>query len=519
MWLRYSMCAAAVAALVAGSVVPAGASQDSTHRFSIKLVGIERDGRRTPVDAIIYGRNYIPIFTSGKPVKVPAGPAWIGTGINTTGSGGQILSTTLVLRRVTISRDATVTLDARPGKRVSFSLAVGGASDTGDNVQACVGGSFVPGAPVTVGGPPGSLYEVPVRSSDVTFGYASTWQDPAAMVLMAGQRRGGMPARPHFAARLTSMARIRLAFRAGTAVGGYSQLQLESNGSCAVQGGEAVSAGERLTQYVSAGTWEVTAYGYRSFWETTRRYSARHSYGDTFGAAVWGPGTGLNGYQPFPSVSASRLYFGQDDPIDDPLQNSSVCCDVSSITLSERHHVIKHSVMSQLGNEREFSASVPASAVYTLREISKRRVPGVKVPADILSPRVSVVWRFHAAPLPDTNPNSFIPPLSTAQFRAAGLNLQNQAPSLGTTPLTMTLSWPARQDFEIYHRHRLTEVRLQVSVNGGQSWHAVRLVRHGRSWRALVHDPASGYVSLRSTVTDSAGNRTVQTIDRAYQVG
>jgi hypothetical protein len=523
MLLRYSVSAAVAAALVAsGSVAPAApaaASQTAAaHKFRIRLVGIERDGRRTAVYATIYGRNYIPIYTSGKPVQVPAGPAWIGTGIDTTGNGNEILSTTLVLRRVTISRNATITLDARPGRHVTFALGVRGASDTGDTVQACVGGGFVPGAPITVFGSPGSLYEVPVRSGDVSLGYASSWQDPAATLLMAGQRRGGLPRTPHFAARLASMAKIRLAFRTGTAVGGYSQLDLENNNRCSIQQGYPIAAGQRLTQYVSAGSWQVTANGYRSFWQTTRRYSARRSYDDTFGAAVWGPGSGLLGYQPFPSVGAAQLYFGQDDPIDDPQQDSSVCCDVSSITLSEHHHVIKHTVMSQLGNEREFSARVPVSAMYTLKEVSRRRVPGLKVPADILSPRVSVVWRFHAAPLPDTNPNSFIPALSTAQFLARGLTMQNQARPLGTTVLTMSLSWPARQDFEIYQRHRVTAVRLQVSVNGGKSWHAVRLMRHGQSWRASVRDPASGYVSLRSTVLDS-GNSTVQTIYRAWQVG
>ena len=83
----------------------------------------------------------------------------------------------------------------------------------------------------------------------------------------------------------------------------------------------------------------------------------------------------------------------------------------------------------------------------------------------------------------------------------------------------MTLSWPARTDFQILHRHRLITVRLQVSYNDGKSWHTVSLARHGRGWTASVHDPASGYVSLRSTVIDSAGDSTVQTIDRAYQVG
>jgi hypothetical protein len=33
-----------------------------------------------------------------------------------------------------------------------------------------------------------------------------------------------------------------------------------------------------------------------------------------------------------------------------------------------------------------------------------------------------------------------------------------------------------------------------------------------------VHDPASGYVTLRSVVADSRGDRTTQTIYRAYAI-
>jgi hypothetical protein len=38
-------------------------------------------------------------------------------------------------------------------------------------------------------------------------------------------------------------------------------------------------------------------------------------------------------------------------------------------------------------------------------------------------------------------------------------------------------------------------------------------------WLATVHDPSSGYVALRSAVTDTAGNSTVQTIYQAYAIG
>lgn len=44
-------------------------------------------------------------------------------------------------------------------------------------------------------------------------------------------------------------------------------------------------------------------------------------------------------------------------------------------------------------------------------------------------------------------------------------------------------------------------------------------VKHiGPAWQASVHNPASGSVALRSGVTDSAGDRSVETVYRAYAV-
>jgi hypothetical protein len=61
-------------------------------------------------------------------------------------------------------------------------------------------------------------------------------------------------------------------------------------------------------------------------------------------------------------------------------------------------------------------------------------------------------------------------------------------------------------------------VRVLVSFNDGASWHQVAVSRHGGNWLAVVHDPGSGFVALRSIVTDSHGDSTTQTIYRAYAI-
>jgi hypothetical protein len=60
---------------------------------------------------------------------------------------------------------------------------------------------------------------------------------------------------------------------------------------------------------------------------------------------------------------------------------------------------------------------------------------------------------------------------------------------------------------------------VSASTDDGATWNKVPLTRSKTGWTAKVTAPASGYVSLRATVTDGAGNSADQTITRAYAVG
>jgi hypothetical protein len=47
----------------------------------------------------------------------------------------------------------------------------------------------------------------------------------------------------------------------------------------------------------------------------------------------------------------------------------------------------------------------------------------------------------------------------------------------------------------------------------------LHLSGHRSRWLAKVRNPDGGFVSLRSTVIDIHGNRSVETINRAYGIG
>ncbi len=108
-------------------------------------------------------------------------------------------------------------------------------------------------------------------------------------------------------------------------------------------------------------------------------------------------------------------------------------------------------------------------------------------------------------------------PVTETVYRPAGLNMDNQAPAGGHTALRITVN-RAGDEFSPAPRYRLRTVEVQMSVNGGATWRTLTLTHRGSYWLATVPDPASGYVSLRSVVTDVRGDSSVQTIYRAFAI-
>ena len=63
---------------------------------------------------------------------------------------------------------------------------------------------------------------------------------------------------------------------------------------------------------------------------------------------------------------------------------------------------------------------------------------------------------------------------------------------------------------------QLTGAALEVSFDDGVTWRNVTLTREGGTWVAGFIAPTTGFVSLRATASDSAGNKITQEIIRAY---
>ncbi|GAA3482898.1 hypothetical protein [Streptomyces yanii] len=58
---------------------------------------------------------------------------------------------------------------------------------------------------------------------------------------------------------------------------------------------------------------------------------------------------------------------------------------------------------------------------------------------------------------------------------------------------------------------------LAVSYDDGATWQRPELDRDGSGWRTALHTPKSaGFVTLRVTARDAAGNSVSQTLTRAF---
>ena len=126
-----------------------------------------------------------------------------------------------------------------------------------------------------------------------------------------------------------------------------------------------------------------------------------------------------------------------------------------------------------------------------------------------LSTRVTCAWTFRSRHVSGDTPALL--PLSAVQF-APKLNLDNAAPAGRKFSVPVTVQ---RQQGAPAASTKTLAVK--VSYDDGKTWQPVKLVKGSGGWTAeLTHPAKPGFVSLRARAVDSAGNSVEQTIIRAY---
>jgi hypothetical protein len=170
--------------------------------------------------------------------------------------------------------------------------------------------------------------------------------------------------------------------------------------------------------------------------------------------------------------------------------------------------------------------SVPAGPMTFRIDLDSTRT----APWFTLSNTIHTTWTFPSAHVPDsvTLPNPkwacvrFAPrhncaavPLPLLYYTVNGIDLTDHVAAGG----------PASTDITIYHAQGadpspITAASMDVSYDGGRTWQPATLTGSGDHWTAHYTHPSlaatDGYVAIRATAKDAAGDTVTQTVLKAY---
>ncbi len=203
-----------ISALGAGSLALAAPASARPGRVALKSVtvrAIDRNGHRAalsyPATAVALGRGQHGAEYLTNPhgvLRVPEGRYLIGADIETLGPDNQRISDTVAARAVLVSKDMTVTLDARHGHPVSVSLALSQAQAVSVGAKLCarVGQQTIPLVSAGDSIPAAEqLFAVPSASKDLRFAYGSSWLSPAGTQYNLAGASVGIPGNPRYTFR------------------------------------------------------------------------------------------------------------------------------------------------------------------------------------------------------------------------------------------------------------------------------------------------------------------------------
>lgn len=258
-----------------------------------------------------------------------------------------------------------------------------------------------------------------------------------------------------------------------------------------------------FTHYVLPGLRYVTLTG--SSWGADS-YRPGQRVTETFNAGPLAPGaveSELFGV-PASTRTGDTIRFSPGEALreQDPTRHNRIL----SPLIDERITVARNGV--QLADEAAREATVtvpPAAATYQVSYDAAVLVPGVN-----RTSRSHTEWTFGSGPGAGT---AVLPQLQVGYD--VPLDLYNRAPAGRPVRIGIDLHRPAGSAPAALRR-----ATLDVSYDGGASWHPVRLSRHRDRWTGLVRHPrldrTDGYVALRVRGADTGGGTVDQTLHQAY---
>jgi hypothetical protein len=229
------------------------------------------------------------------------------------------------------------------------------------------------------------------------------------------------------------------------------------------------------------------------------------SYWLVYYAAAWGP-TGW-----LPMIWRHSIEFFPSSTITDPDGSGYEAGTMNTIALSLNGHQLAKRNVSTIGNSfPDFAQKITSAGWYTMTVDARRYYPGISFPSTILTPSATLSWHFRASP-----GQTQAAPVYLATLVPQSLSMTNKAAPRSVSTVRVYLSRPYNPNVPTYS-DPVRAVQVWASDNGGASWTKVTVRHTASGWTAYVRNPASGFVSLRSEVTDTRGDTSTETIYRAY---
>lgn len=423
-----------------------------------------------------------------------------------------------LLRPYTIrAGDRHVTFDARAAKPVAVTLDRAGATAALTAITAYngSGGSFVG----IGGGSPGQVSVLPVKDPGIVFNLQSLWTSREATETapspyrydLADVARGEVPADPVYRHATAGLAAVRMSWRtpAAATLGSPVWSPVLPDVFLSVGTGIPMPLPAAQTEYVTPGV----SYARSFYYGPDERYLLQagaltapdaaylpRGNAETWNVAAIGPA--------FPDTGAGDrtgdvLAYGGDGLFSDAVAGH-VGRDMratGTVRLTRGATVVKTATLG--GGYAALTARLPARpATYTLSVSARRPVAP--------STAVTTAWTFRSRRTARRTPL----PLQAVLFAVPGLDDANDAVAGATLRVPVrVVRDPGAPPAAV------TALTVQTSADDGATWRNAPVTRSGAGWTATVTGPATaGYVSLRATATDTAGDSVAQTIVRAYAV-
>lgn len=509
--MQRSTAAASVVTVLVPLLLAGASTASATAQGSLTVRTLDRSGKAVYAQVAVYNTKTYDFryIESNKKTSLPNGSYELVTSF----VGGNSEDGVVGGHSVKVSGATTSTFDARKGRAVKVSLSPSPGSGYDHTVTAGVCATDNGPATMSISAEAGDLYVIPNSSKAYGLAYGTTYEPRSTsggdFWLASATHSSGVPSGVSATLKRSGLTTFKVSARSGPDSG---QARFSFNGE-STDGNNCSSSTNILdfqrdlpdsfSVHVPAGQWEVGQQSHDFIYDGFHRYAAGKTTSLTLGHAVWGPGGQL------PYTWYHQLYFGGDNPFADPKFTAGGVLASGTMKLTHAGRTL-YSHTYTPSQEIGPHPRIPEKGWYTVTDTAHRS----GLPSGSLSTSSSLTLHFYADPGKNQQIRDYI-----AQFWPEALNSRNQADAGSTTHIDLGMQRLGTGDSTIGRlSDSVKSVRAWYTTDNGAHWTAATAKLSGGKWGIAVHNPASGRVGLRSTVTDTHGDSSTTTVYNAYAV-